>query len=126
MEHPWLVPYPTDVSPCIDVCSMDSPVVMATGACRGHTHRPAFTHLGITLTYAEFERLAGPFRSALQATLGPCKGERITLILPNCLQVPVVLFGSWRTGMVVVIVNPPYTAGEVAFQLQAGAVECVA
>jgi long-chain acyl-CoA synthetase len=38
-------------------------------------------------------------------------------MLPNVLQYPVVLFGAWRAGMVIVNCNPLYTAHELAHQL---------
>ena len=45
------------------------------------------------------------------------KGDRVAVMLPNCLQSPVVILGALRAGMVVVNVNPMYTPAELACQL---------
>ena len=70
-----------------------------------------------TLTYAELDRLSGRFAAYLQqhTTLKP--GDRIAVQLPNILQYPVVIFGAFRAGMVVVNTNPLYTAHEIKHQL---------
>ncbi|HSN42265.1 MAG TPA: AMP-binding protein, partial [Burkholderiales bacterium] len=45
------------------------------------------------------------------------KGDRVAIMLPNLLQYPVALFGALRAGMIVVNVNPLYTATELGQQL---------
>ena len=86
-------------------------------SCRRFAERPAFTHLAVTLTYAELERLSGRFAAYLQRRVGLAKGDRVAIMLPNLLQYPVALFGALRAGLVVVNVNPLYTARELAEQL---------
>ena len=39
-------------------------------------------------------------------------------MLPNLLQYPIALFGAFRAGLVVVNVNPLYTARELEHQLK--------
>jgi long-chain acyl-CoA synthetase len=46
------------------------------------------------------------------------KGARIAIMMPNCLQYPIVLFGTLRAGYTVVNVNPLYTARELEHQLK--------
>lgn len=56
----------------------------------------------------------------------PLEGCAAATVLPNLLQYPVALFGSLRAGMVVVNVNPLYTARELQRQLaDSGAAEIV-
>lgn len=81
---------------------------------RGHA---AFTSLGSTLTYEEVDERSSAFGAFLRLELGLAPGERVALMLPNLLQYPVALLGTLRAGLVVVNVNPLYTAAELAFQL---------
>jgi long-chain acyl-CoA synthetase len=79
--------------------------------------RPAFTSLGVTLTYREIDERSAAFGAFLRLELGLAPGERVALMLPNLLQYPVALLGVLRAGLVAVNVNPLYTAAELAFQL---------
>jgi long-chain acyl-CoA synthetase len=79
--------------------------------------RPAFTSMGVTLSYGEIERLSGAFGAFLRRDLGLGAGERVAIVLPNLLQYPVALIGALRAGLTVVSVNPLYTASEMQFQL---------
>ena len=78
--------------------------------------RPAYHNLGITLTFADLERLSRDFGAYLQS-LGLAKGERIALMMPNVLQYPIALFGALRAGLTVVNTNPLYTGRELRHQL---------
>ncbi len=86
-------------------------------SCRRYPHHPAFTHAGATLTYHELDRLSGLFSSYLLHHSCLVKGDRIALLLPNLLQFPVVFFGALRAGLVVVNINPQFTAYELQHQL---------
>src|SRR5512141_2333236 len=46
------------------------------------------------------------------------QGERVAIMAPNLLQYPVALFGILRAGLIVVNVNPLYTARELEHQLR--------
>jgi len=78
----------------------------------------AYTNMGKTLDYAELDRLSMQFACYLQGTLGLMRGERVAIMLPNILQYPVVMCGIFRAGLVVVNVNPLYTARELEHQLK--------
>ena len=54
----------------------------------------------------------------LQQSLGLKKGDRVAVMMPNMLAYPVVLFGILRAGLIVVSVNPLYTARELENQLK--------
>ena len=79
--------------------------------------RPAFTSLGVTLTYGEVDERSAAFGGFLRRELALAPGERVALMLPNLLQYPVALLGVLRSGLVAVNVNPLYTAAELQFQL---------
>jgi len=80
--------------------------------------RPAFVSMGVALTYGQVEVLSRNFAAFLRGDLGLAPGERVAIMLPNLLQYPVALAGVLRAGLVVVNVNPLYTAPELAFQLE--------
>lgn len=64
------------------------------------------------------------FASYLQA-IGVKPGDRVAIMLPNTFQYPVALFGTLKTGAIVVNVNPLYTARELAHQLKDSGAETI-
>lgn len=90
-----------------------------------YADREGFVSLGTGRSYGEVLRDAKAFAAWLQ-DVGVGKGDRVALMMPNCLQYPVALFGTLFAGAVVVNVNPLYTARELAHQLRdSGAVAIV-
>jgi len=85
----------------------------------------AYTNMGRTLSYAELDRLSMQFACYLQKTLGLTRGERVAIMLPNVLQYPVAMCGIFRAGLVVVNVNPLYTARELEHQLKDSGAKCI-
>ncbi len=77
----------------------------------------AFTCGEAGLRYRELAQHSLAFAAYLQG-LGLAPGDRIALMLPNSLVYPVALVAALRAGLVVVSVNPLYTARELAYQLQ--------
>lgn len=75
--------------------------------------KPCTTFLGATLTFAEVKQRADKFATAL-ARMGITKGDRIGVMLPNCPQYLIAVFGILRAGAIVVNVNPLYTPREIA------------
>ncbi|MDH4095556.1 MAG: AMP-binding protein, partial [Betaproteobacteria bacterium] len=96
-------------------------------SCARWAARPAFTSMGVTLTYGEVGRRSDAFGAFLRHKLGLGPGERVALMMPNLLQYPIALIGALRAGLTVVNVNPLYTAPELRFQLEdSGAAAIVA
>jgi len=87
--------------------------------------RPAFVSMGVAMSYGEADALSRDFAGFLRNDLGLAPGERVAIMLPNLLQYPVALIGALRAGLVVVNVNPLYTATELEFQLDDAAVAAV-
>ena len=85
----------------------------------------AYTNMGRTIDYAELDRLSMQFACYLQNTLGLTRGERVAIMLPNVLQYPVAMCGIFRAGLVVVNVNPLYTARELRHQLKDSGSKCI-
>ena len=81
------------------------------------TEIPAYSCMGHTLTFTEVNELSLRFASYLQHELKLQPGDRVALQLPNILQFPVAMYGVIRAGLVIVNVNPLYTAREIKHQL---------
>ncbi len=69
------------------------------------------------LSFAEVDRLSDAFAAWLREVAGLQPGDRVALQTPNSLTVPVVAFGTFKAGCVLVNVNPLYTATEMAHQI---------
>lgn len=117
MDKIWLSAYPAAAPAEIPVAAYPTLVDMFEASCRRFSGQPAFTHLDVAVSYAALERQSRRFAAYLQGRLALAKGDRIAIMLPNLLQYPVALFGALRAGLVVVNVNPLYTARELAEQL---------
>ncbi|MGH8281033.1 MAG: AMP-binding protein, partial [Gammaproteobacteria bacterium] len=118
MEKIWLKEYPKGVPAEINPDQYASLKAMFEDSCRQYAALPAYSNLGVTLTYAELNRLSRQFGAYLQKVVGLMKGDRVAIMMPNLLQYPVALFSILRTGMVAVNVNPLYTARELEHQLK--------
>jgi long-chain acyl-CoA synthetase len=118
MEKNWFDNYPIGVKQDIDTNAFTSLAHIIEHSCQQHTDRAAFSNMGYTLTYKEMEAKSRAFAAYLQQTLGMRRGERIAIMMPNCLQYATALFGALRAGLVVVNINPLYTARELEHQLK--------
>ncbi|TAL55577.1 AMP-binding protein [Pandoraea sp.] len=125
MEKVWLKSYPPGVPAEIDMDEFSSLVDVFHQSCAKFPQRPAFCNLGTTLTYAQLDAQSRAFAAYLQSLPGLAKGARVAIMMPNLLQYPVALFGVLRAGMVVVNVNPLYTAPELEHQLQDAGAEVI-
>ena len=117
-ERPWLASYPAGVPAEIDVDEFGSIVDVLQTSLQKFRDRPAFANLGKTLTYAEVDRLSQQFAAYLLGELKLKKGDRVAIMMPNCLQYPIATFGVLRAGLTVVNTNPMYTARELRHQLE--------
>jgi len=49
------------------------------------------------------------FGAGLMKKCGLKRGDRIGIILPNCVEFPIIIFGAWKCGVVPSPINPAYT-----------------
>ena len=125
-DRPWLQSYPQGVPAEIDPDQYRSIAAVFDATVARFGDRPAYRNFGKTLTYSEVDALATQFAAYLIGELGLKKGDRVALMMPNCLQYPIATFGILRAGLTVVNVNPLYTARELRHQLvDAGAAAIV-
>ncbi|MFC7435418.1 long-chain-fatty-acid--CoA ligase [Hydrogenophaga bisanensis] len=116
-DRPWLGAYPQGVPADINVDQYPSLVHLMEESFGKFASRPAYSFMGKELTYAQVDSLSQAFAAYLQG-LGLVKGDRVAIMMPNVPQYPVAVAGILRAGMVVVNVNPLYTARELEHQLK--------
>ncbi|MBX9403096.1 long-chain fatty acid--CoA ligase [Lysobacter sp. BMK333-48F3] len=117
LERPWLAQYPQGVPAQIDVDEFPSIVSVLQNAIDKYRDRPAFSNFGKVLTYGDIDRLSAQFAAYLLGELKLKKGDRVAIMMPNCLQYPIATFGVLRAGLSVVNTNPMYTPRELKHQL---------
>ena len=115
MDRIWLKSYPAGVPTEIDPNEFKSLVELFEKSIRKFPEQPAFHCVGKTISFAELDRMSRDFGAWLQAK-GLAKGARVAIMMPNCLQYPVAMFGTLRAGCTVVNVNPLYTPRELEHQ----------
>ena len=116
-DRPWFQSYPQGVPHEVDLDEYRSIVSVFETAVRDYRDRPAFSNFGKSLTYHQIDALSRDFAAYLLGELKLKKGDRVAIMMPNCLQYPIALFGILRAGLTVVNVNPMYTARELRHQL---------
>ncbi len=116
MENFFKDKYPPGMPSEVDVKQYSSIVDMLEKSCKKFANNPAFSAIGVTITYAELDKLSRDFASFLQNETNLKPGDRIAIQMPNLVQYPVVVFGAMRAGLVVVNTNPLYTKREMEHQ----------
>lgn len=117
MERVWYEQYEEGVPHEIDPSVYKNIPHILEDSFSRFAQKPAFHCMGTTFTYGELDDKSRQFASYLQNDLGMEKGDRLAIMMPNILQYPVALFGALRAGLIVVNVNPLYTARELEHQL---------
>lgn len=119
MDRIWLKNYPQGVPTDIDdlASKYDSLNDLFLQSCEHFADNTAYISMGTKLNYQQTLQQAKYFAAWLQQH-NINKGDRIALMMPNLLQYPVCLFGTWLAGAVVVNTNPLYTAYELQHQLK--------
>ncbi len=113
----WLSSYPKGVPADIDVSAYGSLVALIEESFRKHAGKTAYSFMGRDISYAQTDSLSQAMAAYLQG-LGLARGDRVAIMMPNVPQYPVVVAAILRAGMVVVNVNPLYTARELEHQLK--------
>ena len=124
MERIWLKSYPAGVPADIDPKKYRSLIELFDKSIAKYRDRPAFHSMGKTISFDELDKRSRDFAAWLQAR-GLAKGARVAIMMPNCLQYPIAMFGTLRAGCTVVNVNPLYTPRELEHQLKDAGAEAI-
>ncbi len=114
---PWHASYPPSVAPSVDTSQYRSIVAFLDECFERQARDVAYRCMGQDLTYRELDHASRAVAAYLQS-IGLKRGDRVAVMLPNILQQPVAVAGVLRAGLVVVNVNPLYTARELKWQLK--------
>ncbi|HSH25759.1 MAG TPA: AMP-binding protein, partial [Massilibacterium sp.] len=111
----WLKHYPSEIPHQIDYD--EKPLFeYLTEAYLDAPNKEALYFLGKKMTYKELYEEVVTFSSRL-VELGLEKGDRVSIMLPNCPQAVISYYGVLMAGGVVVQTNPMYIERELEFQL---------
>jgi long-chain acyl-CoA synthetase len=118
LNRPWTKFYPVGVRHTIDEAPHPNLAAMVRSVARTYADKPAFTlclpnGMGGSLTYAEIDRWSDAFAVYLRQVLKLKPGARIALQTPNALAFPIVAYGVFKAGCVLININPLYTAEEM-------------
>jgi len=116
-ERIWLKNYPEGVPADINPDQYRSLVGLMEESFARYAERTAYSFMGKSVTFAQTDQESRAMASYLQS-LGLQRGDRVAVMMPNVPQYPVVVAAILRAGMVVVNVNPLYTARELEHQLK--------
>ena len=108
--------YPASVPRAVDLKKYSSVVDVFNRAVKTYADRPAFSAVGVTLSYRDLDTQSRNFAAWLQNKTDLKPGDRIAVQMPNLTQYPVVVFGAMRAGLIVVNTNPLYTTREMEHQ----------
>ncbi len=123
--YPWFQSYPAEVPHTIDTNKYSSIVNLLDTCIKKYGDSVAFECMGATLTYRQVDEQSQHFAAYLLEVCHLKPGSRVALQMPNLLQYPVAMLGALRAGMIVVNVNPLYTAREMKHQLQDSGAEVI-
>ncbi len=117
MDRFWLKSYPAGVPHDIDPGRYRSLVELLDESFEKFAARKAYVGFGKAVSFGEVDRLSRSLAAWLQSR-GLARGDRVALMMPNVLQLPVAIAAVLRAGFVVVNVNPLYTPRELEHQLK--------
>ncbi|PKF61077.1 long-chain-fatty-acid--CoA ligase [Psychromonas sp. psych-6C06] len=125
MFAPWFKHLPKDISSNQLDSTLNSLNELFELSFKQFSEKPAFINMGTTLTFRALEQRSRNIACYLQQSLKYKKGTRVAIMMPNILQYPIVLLGILRAGMIVVNVNPLYTARELKHQVKDAGAEVI-
>jgi len=115
-NYPWFKHYPKEVNREINPDEFSNLIEFYEYYSSKYHDMPGYTNMGKTLTFGEVNELSTHFAAFIQHHTKLKPGDRIAIQVPNLLQVPVVLFGALKAGLVIVNTNPLYTEHEMQHQ----------
>lgn len=116
MGKVWHNFYDENVPKILDFPQIPVPELLDRAAAKYPSHI-ALIFFGNKVSYKELQSMINCFASALSG-IGTKKGDRIVLVLPNCVEFVIAYFASLKIGAIVVPTNPMYSLREMEFQLK--------
>ncbi len=111
----WVNNYPPGVPANIDDNAYQNLVQFFVETLDQHGPKIAFESMGKGISYNDLQKQSNHFAAYLQSR-GLVAGDKIALMMPNCLQYPIAIIGALKAGLIVVNTNPLYTPREMQYQ----------
>jgi long-chain acyl-CoA synthetase len=124
VNKPWIDHYPPGVPAQLNPDQPKSLAALLEDAFSRHAARDATCCMESRLSFRDVDHLSAALGAWLQS-LNLQHGARVAVMLPNVPQYVVAISAILRVGMVVVNVNPLYTARELQHQLVDSGAEVV-
>ena len=130
-ERPWLHHYPKEVPHTVENSGFENLPQLLCKAAGTYAKQTAFTQvmpngMNGSLTFAQIDEHSDSFAAYLREVIGLKQGDRVAVQMPNCLAYPIVSFGVFKAGLVLVNTNPLYTGPEMTHQFSdSGAVALI-
>ncbi len=120
---PWEAAYGNAIAKQLPAPRYRNLAHLVASACERYADKKAFTAvvpngMNGTLTYRQLGELSDAFAAYLRVVCQLQAGDRVAVQLPNSLTYPVVAFGIFKAGCVLVNTNPLYTPSEMAHQFK--------
>jgi len=117
MEKIWLKHYPPEVPAEVKTAVYPSLVALIEESFAKYRVQPAYRFMGGSFSFGQIDDASRALAAWFQGQ-GLQRGDRVAVMLPNMPQYPVAVAAILRAGLVVVNVNPLYTARELDHQLK--------
>lgn len=122
-SKPWLAAYGSAIPRDLPLPRYRNLAHLVDHACQRFAKKTAFTAvvpngMNGSLSYAQLGELSDAFAVYLRDVCKLNAGDRVAVQLPNGLAYPVVAFGTFKAGCVLVNTNPLYTPSEMAHQFK--------
>ena len=120
-QQAWLASYPSEVNPVLQELPVPHLPALIRAASEKYADTTAFTQcmpngMNGSLSYRQIDQKSDDFAAYLREVAGLKVGDRVAVQLPNCLSYPIVAFGVFKAGCILVNTNPLYTATEMTHQ----------
>jgi len=120
----WVSSSPPGVPANIDDNAYQNLVQFFVETLDQHASKIAFESMGKGLSYSDLQKQSNHFAAYLQSR-GLVAGDKIALMMPNCLQYPIAIIGALKAGLIVVNTNPLYTPREMQYQFSDSDVKAI-
>jgi long-chain acyl-CoA synthetase len=117
----WLSLYPKDYSPDL-IPEATNSLEHLIKTVRLYGNKPALYYFDKVISYKELDEMSDAFACAL-IDLGVKKGERVSLYLQNIPQFIIGQFGIWKSGGIIVPLNPMYREKELTYYFRDASVK---
>ncbi len=119
----WLSLYPKEYLPDLTPEAMNA-LDHLRKTVQHHGQNPALYYFDKMISYKELDEMSDAFACALK-DFGVKKGDRVALYLQNIPQFVIGQFGIWKSGAIIVPLNPMYREKELSYYFRDASVQAL-